>query len=590
MHKPLILIVEDESVVALNILEIVRGLGYSPLGPVSSGDAALEVIGQARVDLVLMDVRLKGDMDGIELADLIRRNFQIPVVYVTAYTDSETLERAKLTTPYGYITKALDERELHSTIEMALYKHAMEQKLLAEEELLQTTLDSITDAVVTVDGQGTVRYLNQSAARLLGWSFQASEKQNLKEVAKFFDSTGTAVILPGNALDGNESSAVQATLLRRDGVIVPVEWNAVRLKSDDFDPEGWVLVFHDITSQLKAEEAQQRLVSLVESSDDAIISASLSGEILSWNHGAEKMYGYRREETIGQPLSLIYSDLLPDEPQRLIRRIMSEEESIHMESVHRVKSGLPVAVQVKAQRIRDYNQATPAVSLLIRDITARKNLEKRLQEMRNREQARIGRDLHDSLGQQLAGILFKAKVLERRLLAAGAVDEAHHAAQLEALLSDTLRKTKDIARGLVSATLQSEGLAYALRQLSADIETLYGIGVACRVDNTILGFGRLVDAELYHIAEEALGNAARHSGCTRITLLLSLTDTELNLSITDDGRGIRKESEAEGLGLKIMQHRSDLINGNLTITSSPHGTTVECRVPLNRLTAAESAM
>ncbi len=589
MHKPLILIVEDESVVALNILQIITGLGYRPLGPVATGSAALEVIGRERVDLVLMDVRLKGGMDGIELADIIARNFGVPVVYVTAYTDTETLERAKLTTPYGYITKSFDERELHSTIEMALYKHQMEQKLRAEEELLHTTLNSIADAVVTVDEKGTIRFLNQSAERLFACTFRSSEKRQFNDIAKFFDSSGRAIVLPGQNDPTIEPRSTQATLLRGDGAIVPIEWNVVRLKSDDVVEEGWVLVFHDVTSRLKAEDARKRLVSLVESSDDAIVSTSLSGEILSWNRGAEKMYGYSRDETIGKQLSLIYSDLLLDEPQRLIRRIIAEEGPIHMETVHRSKSGMPIEVQVNAQRIRDYDQAVPAISVIIRDITARKSLEKRLREMRNREQARIGRDLHDSLGQQLAGILFKTKVLERRLLSAGAAEEAHQVAQLEALLSDALRKTKDIAHGLVSATLQSEGIAYALRQLSTDIETLYGIGVVCRVDSSILGFGQLVDAEIYHIAEEALGNAARHSGCTRITLLLSLTDTELDLSIADDGHGIQVDSEAAGLGLKIMQHRSDLINGNLTISSSRRGTIVECRVPLNRLTATEPA-
>ena len=132
MNKPVVLIVEDESVVALNIAHIIRSLGYEAVGPVATGEAALTMLRQDHIDLVLMDVRLKGNMDGIEVAREVGLEFHIPVVYLTAYTDSETLERAKLTTPYGYITKAFDDRELHSTIEMTeRYAHLAPENLKA---------------------------------------------------------------------------------------------------------------------------------------------------------------------------------------------------------------------------------------------------------------------------------------------------------------------------------------------------------------------------------------------------------------------------------------------------------------------------
>jgi CheY-like chemotaxis protein len=124
-----ILVVEDESLVAMEIKDRLESLGYVVPAIVSSGDEAIKKVEQSRPDLVLMDIVLKGDMDGIEAAEHIRSNFDIAVIFLTSYADEETLQRAKLTEPFGYILKPFEERELHSTIEITFYKHKMEMNL-----------------------------------------------------------------------------------------------------------------------------------------------------------------------------------------------------------------------------------------------------------------------------------------------------------------------------------------------------------------------------------------------------------------------------------------------------------------------------
>lgn len=123
-----IMVVEDEGIVARDIQNSLKRLGYTVPVLVSSGDEAIQRAEEIELDIVLMDIRLKGDMDGIEAAELIHARFDIPVVYLTAYTDKTTLERAKITAPFGYILKPFEERELHTTIEIALYKHMMEKE------------------------------------------------------------------------------------------------------------------------------------------------------------------------------------------------------------------------------------------------------------------------------------------------------------------------------------------------------------------------------------------------------------------------------------------------------------------------------
>ena len=126
-----ILVVEDEIIVARNIQNLLENLGFNVPAVVSSGEEAVKKTAEIHPDLVLMDIKLDGDIDGIEAANQIHHSLHAPIVYLTAYADDEILRRAKITEPYGYIIKPLEERELQSNIEIALYKHKMENKLLA---------------------------------------------------------------------------------------------------------------------------------------------------------------------------------------------------------------------------------------------------------------------------------------------------------------------------------------------------------------------------------------------------------------------------------------------------------------------------
>ncbi len=127
MEDVKILVVEDESIIALNIKKKLKSFGYTVPAIVSTGEEAIKMTEITFPDLILMDVMLKGDMDGVQAIEEIRKRFDIPVIYLTAYSDDEVLERAKLTQPYGYIVKPFKANDLHTNIEIALYKHKMEK-------------------------------------------------------------------------------------------------------------------------------------------------------------------------------------------------------------------------------------------------------------------------------------------------------------------------------------------------------------------------------------------------------------------------------------------------------------------------------
>src|SRR5919106_186047 len=164
-----IMVVEDESIIAEDIQAMLESLGYTVPAIAFSGEEALRKAVETHPDLVLMDIVLKGKMDGVEAAEYLRTHQHLPVIYVTAYADDKTLRRAKITEPFGYILKPLDERALYTAIELALYKHRMEQKVKESEQWLATTLGSIGDAVLATDAHGCVSFMNARAEALTGW-------------------------------------------------------------------------------------------------------------------------------------------------------------------------------------------------------------------------------------------------------------------------------------------------------------------------------------------------------------------------------------------------------------------------------------
>ncbi len=183
-----ILIVEDERIVAKDIQVSLEDLGYQVLGIASSGKEAIDKAAQVRPDIVLMDINLKGDMDGIDTVKYIKNSFDVLIIYLTAYADDNTLERAKKTEPIGYILKPFKTRELHATIQLAVVKHQAEDKLKKHEQWLAAVLKCIGDAVIATDITGLVTYMNPIAEKLTGWQQEQIIGKSLLEVSPIISS------------------------------------------------------------------------------------------------------------------------------------------------------------------------------------------------------------------------------------------------------------------------------------------------------------------------------------------------------------------------------------------------------------------
>ncbi len=259
-----ILVVEDDSIVAMDIKHRLENMGYIVPAITSSGEEAVEKASETNPDLVLMDIVLKGEMDGIDAAQQIKDNFDIPVVYLTAYSDERTLKRAKITGPFGYIIKPFEDRELHSAIEVALYKHEMECKLKENEKWLSTTLESIGDAVITTDKNGCITFMNLIAEKITEWTQDEALGKPLETVFKIInEETGNPVESPvKEVLQKGSITGIQdhTILITKNGDHISIDDTSSPIKDDKNNINGIVLIFQDITPRKKAEKEKEQLL------------------------------------------------------------------------------------------------------------------------------------------------------------------------------------------------------------------------------------------------------------------------------------------------------------------------------------------
>jgi len=250
-----ILVVEDERIVARSLRRQLTALGYEVVACVPSGLQAIELAGRLYPDLVLMDIHLEGDMDGVQAASAIRRRYHIPVVYLTAYSNHEILQRAKLTEPFGYILKPYEDRELHVAIETGLYKHRIERRQAEREQWFTATLKSVSDGVVAMDVEQRITYMNPWAEELTSWSSREAMGLDFKQVVQIFrESSPKAVSSPPELAIENENPHSLSLLIARDGREKTVEHSVSTIQDEEGATLGSVMVFRDVTSRKRSEE------------------------------------------------------------------------------------------------------------------------------------------------------------------------------------------------------------------------------------------------------------------------------------------------------------------------------------------------
>jgi len=269
LSKIKVLVVEDERIVAKDIQNTLINLGYEVPAIASTGEEAIKKAGELRPDIVLMDIVLKGEIDGIEAAGQIKAKLRIPIIYLTAYEDEETLDRAKITEPLGYILKPFEERDLHTTLEMALYKHSMETKLHESEERYRSLVEYSPDGIA-IEFDKKIIFVNKAAARLTG---ESDIKKLLGRSIVEFIPPERLESFKEKIKNANENHAslpfVEEQLTKKDGTSFHAEVAML-----PFVHEGKIalqIILRDITERKKSEEELKKAYTELQKAQQALI-------------------------------------------------------------------------------------------------------------------------------------------------------------------------------------------------------------------------------------------------------------------------------------------------------------------------------
>lgn len=258
MPQAKIMVVEDEIVVAMEIQTRLIALGYRVTGIVADGEEAVDLAEKTSPDLVLMDVKLAGGIDGIDAARHIRERHNIPVIYVTAHADDDTLQRAKLTYPLGYIVKPFSDSDLRASIEVALSKHEEDTKVREDSERFSTTLDILGGAVILADGDGTVKSMSPVAETLTGWKRDDAVGKHLAEVYVLRDEETGKIVEDPLALMHLKSDFVPTStkyvLISRNGTTVPVVNTVIGIRDSDSRISGVIVAFQDSSQMMMPQQ------------------------------------------------------------------------------------------------------------------------------------------------------------------------------------------------------------------------------------------------------------------------------------------------------------------------------------------------
>jgi PAS domain S-box-containing protein len=342
----------------------------------------------------------------------------------------------------------------------------------------------------------------------------------------------------------------------------------------------------DITERQHAEEAMARYAALIDSSDDAIVTRDLDGTILTWNPGAERLYGYRSEEVAGRSFAVVVPPERASEVESLRARVLRGERIEHHETVRLRKGGARIAVSVSISPIKDGVGRVVGVSSIARDMTERAQLRDfagRLRSARESERTQIAREIHDELGQALTALKMDLFSLKHTVPAPLRDPFLVKTDEMAQLIDEMVDKVRTLATELRPAVLDSLGLSAAVEWAVRQFARRTRIECALDLPAEPLCLDADRSTDLFRILQEALTNVARHAHASRVDVHLRATPGEVVLEVHDNGRGITA-SETENVrsfGLLGMRERTLPWGGELCVRGAPQGgTSVIACIPL----------
>lgn len=595
------LIVEDsENDAELLVRTLQRG-GYEPAYQrVDTAQAMQAALEQSAWDVVISDYSMPS-FSGIAALRLLQQHgIDIPFIMLSGVVGEEIAVTAMKAGAHDFVTKGnlvrlvpAIERELREAALRREHKR-MERALRISQDQFLSFMEYTPLVCWIADEESRLRYANTGFARLLG---TVPDSLTGKNLAELFPPQHAAVYLANNqrVLDTGEVLERMESVPRPAGDIG--QFLTYRFPLQGIGKERLIgSVGLDITERLRAEEARARLAAIVESSNDAIISRSLDGTILSWNSGAEKLFGWTAQEAIGRDIRITMPAEDYGTMASLVERVLKGEATGPADTRRLRKDGTCFHGQVSYSAVRNSSGEIVSLAVILRDISERKQAEaslrdyaermrsltQRLSDVEETERRSINRELHDRIGPNLVALKLSFHLAQSRLPTELQKTIGAQIEDAQKVLETTVVQLRNVMADLRPPALDDYGLLAALRTYAQPYAVRLGVPVDVRGTDIEPRPAHAVETALFRIAQEALNNIAKHARAKHVTVEVNATSSHIHVSIADDGLGFEPASidpQRSSWGLRTMRERAQAIGAELDIQSSPgNGTSIVVKV------------